>query len=62
MPKYKPGQFIKTPFGRMRVRKAEYASCRKCAIKHLEDCFLFTNMHNCSCCSLIGYYGYLEKI
>ena len=61
-PKYKPGQFIKTPFGRMRVKKAEHTACKKCAIKHLEDCFRLTDMHNCLCCSLIGHNGYLEKV
>ena len=60
--KYKPGQFIKTPFGRMRVRKANFAPCKYCAIRDVKDCFKLTDMHNLVCSDLLGNYGYLEKV
>ena len=63
MPKYKPGQFIKTPFGRMRVReiKSGYPSCGQCAIRTIFNCHEFEDMHRLSCDRIIGRGGYLTK-
>ena len=64
--KYKPGMFIKTPFGRMRVKKDEYLPCEKCTLYTEgilnENCVKFGNMHNSSCAELISYFCYLEKV
>ena len=65
---YEPGQFIKTPFGRMRVKKdAEYLPCEKCALYKPDmfdnkNCHKFGDMYNSSCAGLIGYYCYLEEV
>ena len=64
-PKYRAGQFISTPFGRMRVRIAtEYPPCNKCALseKSAEKCKKFKRMHDLACVKIIGWYCYLEKI
>lgn len=63
MAKYKPGQFIKTPFGKMRVKKASNDDpCSCCAIKSFSDCLAFSAMHESKCETLIGWHCYLEKI
>lgn len=62
---YKPGQFISTPFGRMRVKKIKvmYPACNRCALKKdVLTCQRFAYMHHSTCSELIGDNGYLEKV
>ena len=71
MAKYKAGQFISTPFGRMRVKKSHSGDfCHKCvlSIKDKNDKIikwncgcLYDKYHN-TCCDLIGFSSYLEKV
>lgn len=70
-PKFKPGQFVSTSIGRMRVKKTkDIDACHKCAlsIKDKDNNIIFWNCgclydkyHN-TCCDLIGFSGYLEKV
>lgn len=68
MAKYKPGQFIKTPFGRMRVRKenllppSDVYICHKCALKDYKKCVVFENMYEMRCVRIIPNNCYLEKV
>ena len=61
-PKFKPGQFISTPFGRMRIKKSKtFPPCDKCVMTCISDCKKFTKMHNLNCIGIIGLNGYLTK-
>lgn len=64
---YKPGQFIKTPFGRMRVCKSENGwypteTCRKCALRDYKKCAEFENMYGIRCVKIITKDCYLKKV
>lgn len=66
MPKYKPGQFIKTPFGRMRVKKSKSQwptdTCYKCTLRYYKKCAEFENMYEMRCIKIISKDCYLEKV
>jgi hypothetical protein len=63
---YKPGQFIATPLGKMRVKIGEFLPCEKCALYTgdfpNENCHKLAKMHESNYATLIGDYCYFEKI
>lgn len=70
-PKFKPGQFISTSIGRMRVKKTkDIDACHKCALSIKDkdnniifrNCDRFYDKYNTTCCNLIGFSCYLEKV
>ena len=70
-PKFKPGQFISTTIGRMRVKKShDEIICSKCALSITDEdgriikcnCDYLYDKYDDSCCDLIGERGYLEKV
>lgn len=69
MAKYKPGMFIKTPLGKMRVKMdKQWLPCEKCALYNTEifaeknPCHQLAEMHKASCVDLVTEYGYFEKV
>ncbi len=68
MVKYKYGQFISTPFGRMRVKKPDkrtkpnHVSCCRCELRDFKKCTAFENMYNKWCQHIIPSDAYLIKV